>query len=140
MGFLKKLFGREEKEVKQAPVPPPQPELEPLNIHEISADELKSLLDQAAKITVVDLRQPWEYSGGHIPGAVNIPMMQLPGRISEISKEHTVVMQCYHGFSSLDASGFLIENGWDEERINSLSGGMAGWVASQGADALDKSA
>jgi rhodanese-related sulfurtransferase len=36
----------------------------------------------------------------------------------------------------LQASAFLIENGWSAERVASLSGGIAGWVQAHGLESL----
>ena len=35
--------------------------------------------------TVIDVREPDEYSSGHMPGAVMMPMGQLPSRIGELN-------------------------------------------------------
>jgi rhodanese-related sulfurtransferase len=47
-------------------------------------------------------------------------------------------MQCYHGYTSLDASAYLIQNGWQADQVSSLAGGMSGWVASQGIESLER--
>jgi len=133
MRLFKKLFGTQKRVITEQ-ASPPSPE--PLSIKELSADALVALLQADSPVIVVDLRQTWEYNSGHIPGAINIPMMQLPARLTEIPKDQTVIMQCYHGVSSLDVSGYLITNGWDAEKVISLSGGISGWVASQGMEAL----
>ncbi len=65
-------------------------------------------------------------------------MLQLPGKLDEIPKDRKVVMQCYHGISSLDAAGYLIQKGWDASNVASLSGGMSGWVATQGIETLEQ--
>ncbi|HET8766090.1 MAG TPA: rhodanese-like domain-containing protein, partial [Pedococcus sp.] len=36
--------------------------------------------------TVIDVREPGEYVGGHVPGAVLVPMGQLPSRVSELDR------------------------------------------------------
>lgn len=38
----------------------------------------------AAGAVVVDVREPDEYAGGHVPGAVNIPLSQVPARTGEV--------------------------------------------------------
>lgn len=139
--MLKKLFGKDKNaqpKSPSSPPPPPAPEPEPelLEIIEVTSDELQTNLEAGDEVFVVDLRQPWEYQGGHIPGSVNIPMMYLPTKLNEIPKESKVIMQCYHGFSSLDAAGYLIENGWAEDQVVSLSGGITGWITTQGLESL----
>ena len=48
----------------------------------ITAEELKTKLSE--NIRVIDVREGYEYSNGHVPGAINIPMSEIEGRVSEI--------------------------------------------------------
>lgn len=142
MDFLRRLFGKKQTNETNtqaaAPPPPPPPEPEPLQINELTVAALQAMRQNGRPVTVVDLRLAWEYSSGHIPEAINIPMMELPLKLDEIPKDRPVIMQCYHGFSSLDAAGYLIENGWDAAQVFSLSSGMSGWVANHGVESLEK--
>jgi rhodanese-related sulfurtransferase len=45
---------------------------------EVGPHEAQALLEEAL---VVDVREPWEYAEGHLPGAVNIPLSTLPARL-----------------------------------------------------------
>lgn len=142
MSFFKKIFGSKDEDSagRDATPPAPQPaEPEPVKITEISPEQLKARLDNGDELVVVDLRQAWEYHAGHIPGAINIFLQQVPVRANELPRDKPIVLQCWHGFTSLDAAGYLIQNGWPAANIASLSGGMAGWVQSLGPDALEKS-
>ncbi|MEM7034065.1 MAG: rhodanese-like domain-containing protein [Chloroflexota bacterium] len=137
MGLFKKLFGKQPDPTPEPVVPPPPPpEPEPLHINEVTVGELAELLASDEAVTVVDLRQPWEYTSGHITGAINVPIMYLPDHLDHIPKDQKVIMQCYHGFTSLDASGFLLENGWADDNVFSLMGGMSEWVVQQGMGSL----
>lgn len=140
MGLLKKLFGGKEKEeaaepTRAAPLEP-EPEPEPLRINEVSPHELKARLDNGDNLIVVDMRQPWEYQSGHIPGARPMFVNEIPARMNELPKDADIVFQCWHGNTSLQASAFLIDNGWSAERVASLSGGIAGWVQAHGLESL----
>ena len=108
----------------------------PLQIAELSPDELKARLDNGDDLVVVDMRQAWEYQSGHIPGARHMFIQEIPMRINELPKDKDVVFQCWHGYTSLDAAGFLIQNGWEASRVFSLNGGMAGWASTFGQDGL----
>jgi len=138
MGILKKLFGGKDKDEKEAPAPIPEPEPEPeiIQVKEIMPDELKDRLDNGDELVVIDMRQEWEYQSGHIPGANHMFIQEIPGRINELPKDVDIVFQCWHGNSSLGASAYLIENGWDAARVYSLSGGIAGWVQTFGPEGL----
>ena len=113
-------------------------EPEPIQVNEILAHDLLSRINNGDELLVVDMRQPWEYEAGHIPGAVSIFIQEIPARLAEIPKDKDVVFQCWHGNTSLQASAFLIDQGWDGQRIASLSGGMAGWVEAHGPESLVK--
>ena len=106
-------------------------------ITEVSPQELRTRLDQGDNVTVVDLRQPHEYQSGHIPGAINIFIQDIPARLHELPRDTDIVFQCWHGVTSLDVAGFVIQNGWPAASIASLSEGMAGWVGTQGAESLE---
>ena len=59
---------------------------------ELSADELKALLDKKVKLFYLDVREPKELEElGTIDGHVNIPMSQLEARISEIPRDALIV-------------------------------------------------
>lgn len=118
--------------------PPPIPEPEPIYVNEITPEALKARLDNGDDVIVIDMRQNWEYQAGHIPGARNIFIQEIPARLDELPKDTDIVFQCWHGNSSLDASGFLIQNGWPASRVASLRGGIAGWVQTHGQAGLVK--
>lgn len=59
---------------------------------ELSADELKSMLDRKVKLFFLDVREPKEIEElGSFPGYVNIPMSQLEARINEIPRDVLLV-------------------------------------------------
>ena len=59
---------------------------------ELSADELKAMLDKKVKLFYLDVREPKELEElGTIDGHVNIPMSQLEARISEIPRDALIV-------------------------------------------------
>jgi rhodanese-related sulfurtransferase len=142
MGLLKKFFGGKETKAESnstpaaKPMPEPEPEPEPIMINEISPAELKARLDNGDSVVVVDMRQPWEYQSGHIPGAIPMFVNEIPARMNELPKDSDIVFQCWHGNTSLQASAYLIDNGWSAERVASLSGGIAGWVQAHGQQGL----
>jgi len=70
-----------------------------------SAEQLQQALGKDAKILVIDVRNSQEFSTGHIPGAVNIPLDDLAKRLVEmkVSKDTTIVTMCEHGGRSSHA-------------------------------------
>ncbi len=140
MGLTGKVLAKENEKSVTEPVRPPEPEPvpEPIQIEEISPIDLKARLDNSDDLIVVDMRQAWEYQSAHIPGAIHMFIQEIPMRFNELSKDSDIVFQCWHGNTSLQASRFLIEKGWDALRVSSLSGGIAGWTSAFGQDGLVK--
>ena len=114
------------------------PQIAPLPIKEITPAALKTRLDQGDEVVVVDMRQPYEYNAGHIPGAINMFVEHIPARMSELPQDKDIVFQCWSGNTSLQASAYLIDSGWPAERVASLSGGIAGWTQTNGIGSLVK--
>jgi adenylyltransferase/sulfurtransferase len=110
---------------------------EPMSITEISPEQLKTRLDRGDEVVVVDLRQVWEYHAGHIPGALSLFIEEIPMRLSELPTDVDIVLQCWHGHSSLDVAAYMIQQGWLASRVASLSGGIARWVQTHGMTALE---
>ncbi len=77
--------------------------------------------------TVVDVREPGEYVGGHVPGALLMPMGQLPSRAGELDRHHPVYVICASGNRSRAMSDYLVRSGFD---ARSVDGGTAAWAAS----------
>lgn len=62
-------------------------------ISRVSIDEAKSALD-AGTAVVVDVRSAEAYQGGHIAGAINIPMSDLEARLNELDKTQWFITYC----------------------------------------------
>jgi len=76
-------------------------------------------------VTVIDVREDWEFAEGHIPGAVLIPLQTLPDRLDDIPRDHPVVMACRSGNRSGQAFRFLEAEGFDN--VSNMTGGMIAW-------------
>ena len=87
--------------------------------------ELAGRLDASA--IVVDVRQPDEYLGGHVPGAVLIPLNDVPERFGELPTDREVLVICRSGGRSYVASEFLVANG---VRAVNVAGGTLAWIES----------
>lgn len=92
-------------------------------IAEIPAADLQALVQDGA--VVVDVRMPDEYEEAHVPGAVLIPLPELPDRHGEIPAADTVYVICRSGARSLKASEFLVAAG--RMPVN-VAGGTLGWI------------
>jgi sulfur-carrier protein adenylyltransferase/sulfurtransferase len=97
------------------------------DIPEITATELKERLDRGDPLTVIDVREPFEWKIGNLEpyGARLIPMGELPDRADEIPQGDEVVLVCRSGARSGRALEFLRGQGY--ERVLNLRGGMLAW-------------
>ena len=75
---------------------------------------------------LIDVRTPEEFAGGHIDGAVNIPVDTLAGRLSEVPEGQPIVVYCRSGNRSATAARILADSGYSG--IYDL-GGLQGWIA-----------
>jgi len=74
---------------------------------------------------LLDVRTPREFAAGHLEGAVNIPLPELPTRFGEIGpREAPVVVYCAQGPRAAMAERFLRDQGFVE--VHNL-GGMYSW-------------
>jgi sulfur-carrier protein adenylyltransferase/sulfurtransferase len=107
----------------------PESELEPEmeQIPEMDVKELKNRLDQGDKLTIIDVREPYEWDIGNLApyGAKLIPMGQLAQRLGEIDPDEEIVLQCRSGARSGRALEFMREKGY--ERLWNLRGGILAW-------------
>lgn len=76
-----------------------------------------------AGAALIDVREAGEYRAGHIPGAVNLPLSELPGRETEVPGG--AVLICASGNRSSQAAEYLTALG--RPGLMNLMGGTAGW-------------
>jgi molybdopterin-guanine dinucleotide biosynthesis protein A/rhodanese-related sulfurtransferase len=76
---------------------------------------------------VLDVRQPDEYEAGHVPGAVLVPLDQLPARQSEVPKDRPLLVICAGGGRSARAAQALNAVGYDATNV---AGGTGAWIRS----------
>lgn len=128
---LKKALNKQEPS-EAAPTPPPaaatpQPAPPPIEIVEVTPDELAAEMEAGSRVRVIDVRMPWDYAGMHIPGAESIPLNSLPASLDRLGQEDNLVLVCYHGFSSQDGAAFLMDRGY--AKVRSMRGGFTQWAA-----------
>ncbi|GGC18366.1 ArsR/SmtB family transcription factor [Cellulomonas carbonis] len=101
--------------------------LGPEDTEEIDRDELWRRA-RAGTVTVVDVRPAEEYAGGHIPGALSIPLEQLADRLADLPQDTEVVAYCRGPYCVLshDAVRMLRDNGRTARR---LADGVLEWHA-----------
>jgi rhodanese-related sulfurtransferase len=77
---------------------------------------------------VLDVREPEEWTAGHIDGAVHVPMNEVPNRLAyapdSLSANAPIVVVCKVGGRSAQVTAWLRHQGYDA--VN-LEGGMLAW-------------
>lgn len=92
---------------------------------EITPEQLASLRSGTA-LTLLDVREPWEYDTAHIAGSLLMPMGDVPSRaFQELDPDSHIVVICHHGVRSLNVTVWLRNQGFDS--VQSLAGGIQAW-------------
>jgi rhodanese-related sulfurtransferase/DNA-binding transcriptional ArsR family regulator len=83
---------------------------------------------RAGEVTVIDVRPREEYAAGHIPGAISVPLADLPKRVTELRKRRDIVAYCRGPYCvmALDAVDLLRRKGIRAQRLDQ---GVAEWRA-----------
>jgi rhodanese-related sulfurtransferase len=76
----------------------------------VTGAEARKLVAEGAQL--VDVRSPGEFAGGSVPGAKNIPVDQLGGRLAELDAKKTVIVFCRSGARSASAAQLLAQRGF----------------------------
>src|SRR3954467_13509268 len=96
---------------------------------QITAEDVKEALDRGEKLTLVDVREPWEFELSHLEGAKLIPMGDVPSRAhQELDPEEHIVVFCHHGMRSMNVTVWLRQQGF--EKVQSMRGGINAWSRS----------
>ena len=90
-----------------------------------TSTDVAALHEQGGTATIVDVRTPEEFASGHVPGAKNIPLGELPSRFAEIPMDGPVHVVCHSGGRSARASELLASKGY--AAIN-VTGGTQAWI------------
>ena len=79
-------------------------------------------------VTVIDVRPVEEYSAGHIPGAISVPLTELEARLTEFPRDREIVAYCRGPFCvlAIQAVEALRAKGYSAVR---LEDGVADWRA-----------
>jgi glyoxylase-like metal-dependent hydrolase (beta-lactamase superfamily II)/rhodanese-related sulfurtransferase len=97
------------------------------DVRAVEPVELHKMLQGASgeSPVVVDVREPWEYKQGHVPGALLIPLGQLSSRLGELDPEKPVAVICASGSRSQSAAALLGQKGF--KTVYNVSGGTSAW-------------
>ena len=91
---------------------------------EVGVDDLAAAHADGA--TVLDVREDDEWAGGRVPGALPLPLDDVPTRLEEVAPEALVYVMCAAGGRSAQVAEYLRQQGYDARNV---AGGMNDWVA-----------
>jgi len=72
------------------------------------------LIDTVPSLVILDVRTGEEFKSGYISEAINLPVEELTGRVSELDPHHSILVYCRTGNRSLQAVNILVENGFTD--------------------------
>jgi hydroxyacylglutathione hydrolase len=95
-------------------------------VQEVDAAGLESIAGDP-DVEIIDVRNPDEWSHGHLPGATHVPLAALPEKIDSLDSSARIVLHCKGGGRSSIATSMLQARGFSN--VSNLTGGYEGWVA-----------
>ena len=105
----------------------PVPTLEDrILVEEITVTDLKTLLDNAVNVQLIDVRQPNEWAFVKIEGAKLIPLGEILQRMEELDADREAIIYCRSGVRSERAVMALKQAGYPGV-LKNLRGGITAW-------------
>jgi molybdopterin/thiamine biosynthesis adenylyltransferase/rhodanese-related sulfurtransferase len=94
---------------------------------EIDSARARELFDSGGAV-FLDVREPHEWAQGHLPGAIHVPLADVPQEAASALPDSSrpVVTYCATGRRSLRAASALAELGYE---VTSLAGGIEDWFS-----------
>lgn len=89
---------------------------------DISVEELAQWRASGRNFVLLDVREPYELARAELPGALHMPLHDIPRRISELRNDVDIAVLCHHGHRSDGVATFLRMQGF--ERAHNVEGGI----------------
>lgn len=80
---------------------------------------------RAGQAVLLDVREPSELRIVAVPGALHIPMREVPRRMAEVPRDRPVLVICHHGGRSQVVADWLAAKGYAAENV---AGGIDAWA------------
>lgn len=93
----------------------------------VSVTDMEHLLREDGAVTLIDARTPEEFAGGHVQGAINVPIADLADFAQKNSKgsENIVITMCGSTGRGEKASAILSSHGLANIKV--MKGGLKAW-------------
>lgn len=97
----------------------------------VTAEETRRFIEsgEPERYQLVDVRQPKEYEQAHIPGAILLPLAELPKRAGELNRDKPTIVYCRSGVRSKAACQVLSRSGI--KHVFNMTGGIITWQGAQ---------
>lgn len=92
----------------------------------LTPEQVLEKLDTEQAPLIVDVRKPVEFGIAHIPGAINVPLEELEGRLDELRHDQGVLIYCINGSRTRQAEAILL--GADIANVYRLEGTFSAWI------------
>jgi rhodanese-related sulfurtransferase len=93
---------------------------------EINVRDLSQRITADNPPVVLDVREPQELAIARFPGAVEIPMHDVPARLGELDPQQEIFVLCHHGMRSAHVASFLADQGFTQ--VGNVTGGIDAWA------------
>ena len=115
--------------VPLAPAPTPPWDPDQGLVQRISLLDFKNRFDRKDDMLIVDVRNEQAWMGGHIPGAIVLPVAEMQARLAEMPQNRDIILYCACGAEeeSAHAGVILVKAGYS--RVWALRGGWDDWLA-----------
>jgi rhodanese-related sulfurtransferase len=94
-------------------------------LRHLDAEAFQTALQNEKNRILIDVREPSEYSRGHLEGAVNMPLSHLAGAIYSVPRDTAVFLYCRSGMRGQQAGRMLSGQGY--LNLLHLKGGISAW-------------
>ncbi|MBT5856342.1 rhodanese-like domain-containing protein [bacterium] len=98
-----------------------------MTIEEITVEQLKTLLDEKADISLIDVREEDEYAVTNIKQATLLPLSRFAELAVTLDKSKAYVIHCKLGGRSAQATHYLLDQGF--KSVKNVIGGITAWDA-----------
>jgi len=95
-------------------------------VKEIQPSQLAQRLRRGEKLEIIDVREPYEWQIGHIPGARLVPLDRIAEEIPRLDKRRETILYCKVGGRSMKAAQQLANAGVAD--VRNLAGGILRWI------------
>lgn len=95
-----------------------------MTLKEMTAKEVQEQLEAGKELHLIDVREDDEVAEGKIPGAVHIPLGELPIQMHDLDESTPYILVCRSGGRSGRAQEIMADEGYD---VTNMTGGMLAW-------------